>query len=127
MGLTVLLAAAGFAVAYTFYQRNPELADQLAVSFHRPYQLLLHKYYVDEIYESVVIRPLHWLSERILWRGVDMRVIDGAVNGVAVDAQDLGGWVRRLQSGNTRSYAAWILLGAAATLSFLILAFRDRS
>jgi len=118
MGLTVLLALAGLAVAYTFYLRNPELAKQLAETFRRPYQLLLGKYYVDEIYYATIIRPLHWLSERVFWQEVDVKVVDGAFNGVAARARSFGLWVRLLQSGNTRSYGAWVVVGALVILSY---------
>jgi NADH-quinone oxidoreductase subunit L len=121
MGLTVLLAAFGLAVAYAFYVRNPELANQLTAAFRTPYQVLLNKYYVDEIYQAVVLRPMYWLSDRVFWQAVDIGLVDGAVNGAATRAQGFGRWVRRLQSGNTRSYAAWVVLGALAVLTFFML------
>ena len=122
MGLTVLLAGAGLVVAYAFYIRNPELANQLATTFGALYQLLVNKYYVDEIYYASVVRPLHWLSDRVFWRVVDVGLVDGAVNGTAAQAQGFGLWVRRLQSGNTRSYGAWVVIGALAVLSYFIFA-----
>jgi NADH-quinone oxidoreductase subunit L len=112
MAVTVLVAAIGIGVAYTFYLLNPQLANGLAETFHRPYRVLLNKYYVDELYQFLLIRPLHWLSDRVLWQVVDVAVIDGAAHGTAARSQALGQWVRRLQSGNTRSYAAWVVLGA---------------
>jgi NADH-quinone oxidoreductase subunit L len=118
MGLTVLLALAGLGVAYAFYLRNPELARQLAETFRRPYQLLVGKYYVDEIYSAAIIRPLHWLSERVFWQEVDVKVVDGAANGLAARARGFGLWVRQLQSGNTRSYGAWVVVGALVILSY---------
>jgi len=118
MGLTVLLALAGLGMAYAFYLRNPELARQLAETFRRPYQLLLGKYYVDEIYYAAIIRPLHWLSERVFWQEVDVKVVDGAFNGIAARARGFGLWVRLLQSGNTRSYGAWVVVGALVILSY---------
>ena len=120
MGLTVLLAAAGLAIAYAFYIRNPELANQLTAAFRTPYQVLLNKYYVDEIYHAVVIRPLYWLSDRVFWQAVDISLVDSAVNAAADRAQGFGRWMRRLQSGNTRSYAAWVVVGALAVLSFFV-------
>ncbi|MFQ5662313.1 MAG: NADH-quinone oxidoreductase subunit L [Terriglobia bacterium] len=118
--ITVLLAVLGLAIAYTFYIRNPELAKQLANTFRAPYQVLVNKYYADEIYAAVVVRPLHWLSQHIFWQGIDLGVVDGAVNGAAARAQGLGGWARRLQSGNTRSYGAWVVVGALVALSYFV-------
>ena len=118
MGLTVLITLAGLGVAYTFYLRNPELANQIAETFRGPYQVLVNKYYVDEIYHAVVVRPLHWLSERVFWQVVDVGVVDGAANGAADRARQLGAWARRLQSGNTRSYGAWVVVGTLVVLSY---------
>ena len=120
MGLTTLLALAGFAVAYSFYIRNPELANQLAQTFRSIYQVLANKYYVDEIYHAVIVRPMHWLSDRVFWQAFDVGIVDGAVNGAAARAQEMGAWLRRWQSGNTRSYGTWVALGALAVLTYFI-------
>jgi NADH-quinone oxidoreductase subunit L len=120
MGLTVLLAATSMGVAYAFYILNPELANNLAQTFRRPYQVLVRKYYVDELYFAVLVRPLHWLSERVFWQAVDVQIVDGAVNATASRARGLGRWARRLQSGNARSYAAWVVVGAVVILSYFV-------
>jgi len=120
MGLTALLAATGMGVAYAIYILNPELANNLAQTLRRPYQVLVRKYYVDELYFAAVVRPLHWLSERVFWQAVDVRIVDGAVNATASRARDLGRWARRLQSGNARSYAAWVVVGAVVILSYFV-------
>ncbi len=120
MGLTVLLAATSMGVAYAIYILNPELANNLAQTFRRPYQVLVRKYYVDELYFAAVVRPLHWLSERVFWQAVDVRIVDGAVNATASRARGLGRWARRLQSGNARSYAAWVVVGAVVILSYFV-------
>jgi NADH-quinone oxidoreductase subunit L len=120
MGVAVLVAAAGFLVAWRFYLKRPETPEKLATSFHAPYRLLLNKYYVDELYDAVVVWPMHRLAQTVLWRFFDVRVIDGAVNGSADLARDTGDRLRRLNSGNTRSYAAWVVIGAVAVLALLI-------
>jgi NADH-quinone oxidoreductase subunit L len=120
MGVAVLVAAAGFLVAWRFYLKRPETPEKLATSFHAPYRLLLNKYYVDELYDAVVVWPMHRLAQTVLWRFFDVRVIDGAVNGSADLARDAGDRLRRLNSGNTRSYAAWVVIGAVAVLALLI-------
>jgi len=63
-----------------------------------------------------VVQPLMAGSRVLLWRGIDAGLIDGAVNGAATRAQKLGGLLRRLQSGNIRSYAVWIVIGAVVGL-----------
>ncbi len=85
-----------------------------------PYRLLLGKYFVDELYAAVIVRPLVWISRNVLWHGVDERLIDGTVNGVADTSRNIGNSVRETESGNTRSYAAWIVVGAVVFTSLLL-------
>jgi NADH-quinone oxidoreductase subunit L len=120
LGFPVLVAVAGLLIAWWFYIRKPELPKRLAQSVHGLYTLLLNKYYVDEIYAALIVRPLLWISTNILWHVVDEGVIDGTVNGTARVARESGGQLRRLQSGNTRSYAAWIVFGAVGFTVLLL-------
>jgi NADH-quinone oxidoreductase subunit L len=119
-GPPVVLAIIGLLVAWWFYIRRPDAPKKLAASVHGLYKLLLDKYYVDEIYAAVIIRPFLWISTNVLWHVVDERVIDGTVNGVARVAREVGGQARELQSGNARSYATWVVIGALG-LSVLML------
>jgi NADH-quinone oxidoreductase subunit L len=95
----------------------------MAQSAHALYLLLLNKYYVDEIYAALIVRPLLWISTNVFWHVVDEGAIDGVVNGTATVARESGSQARKLQSGNTRSYAAWVILGAVGftVLLFVIL------
>ncbi|NDQ56612.1 MAG: NADH-quinone oxidoreductase subunit L [Acidipila sp.] len=120
MALAVASSAFGLLVAWLFYIRRPAIPAKLAKFFDTPYNLLLHKYYVDEIYDALVIEPLEWVSTNVLWRGLDAAGIDGAVNGTADLAQDLGGQLRRLQSGNARSYGTWVIVGAVALTTLFL-------
>jgi len=87
---------------------------------HGLYTLLLNKYYVDEIYAILFVRPFLWISTNVLWHVVDERVIDGTVNGVADVARDAGGQARELQSGNARSYATWVVIGALGFTALML-------
>ena len=108
----VIVAIIGFLTAWWFYIRRPDLPKKLAESLRGPYKLLLNKYYVDEIYLALIVRPLLWISTNVFWHAVDETVIDGTVNGVAHGARELGGGLRQIQSGNARSYATWVVIGA---------------
>jgi NADH-quinone oxidoreductase subunit L len=119
-GWPVIVGILGLLVAWWFYIKSPETPKRLAQSLHGLYTLIFHKYYVDEIYGALIVRPLLWISANLLWHVVDERVIDGTVNGVAAAARESGGEVRKLQSGNTRSYAAWVIIGAVG-FTFLLL------
>ncbi|MGC2334126.1 MAG: NADH-quinone oxidoreductase subunit L [Candidatus Acidiferrales bacterium] len=119
-GWPVIVGILGLLVAWWFYIKSPETPKRLARSLHGPYTLIFHKYYVDEIYAALFVRPLLWISANLLWHVVDERVIDGTVNGVATAARESGGELRKVQSGNMRSYAAWVIVGAVA-FTFLLL------
>ena len=113
-------AAIGFLVAWWLYVRKPEAADGLAGKLAGPHSVLAHKYYVDELYDAAIVHPIQWISTNVLWKGVDAAGIDGAVNGIASIARDLGQEARQVQSGNGRTYASWLVAGAAAvTILFL--------
>ena len=85
-----------------------------------PYKLLSGKYFVDELYAAAIVRPLVWISDKVLWHVVDEGAIDGTVNGVARMSRESGDRLRAANSGNTRSYATWIVLGVVVFTSLLI-------
>jgi NADH-quinone oxidoreductase subunit L len=74
---------------------------------------------VDELYAAVVVRPLLWISTNVLWKVADVAIIDGAVNGIAHETTTLGDGVRHTQSGNTRSYAVWVVVGAIVIIAVI--------
>ena len=119
-GWPVIVGVLGLLVAWWFYIKNTEAPKRLAASLHGLYTLLFHKYYVDEIYLAVIVRPLLWISTHVLWQTIDVGIIDGAVNGTAHLARQAGGELRELQSGNTRSYATWVVVGAAGFTALLL-------
>jgi NADH-quinone oxidoreductase subunit L len=117
--VAVITALAGLFAAYWLYVKQPSKPDKLAESFGGAYQTLLHKYYVDELYAAVVVRPLMWLSTNVFWKTVDVSIIDGAVNGIAEGITVVGDGTRRTQSGNTRSYAVWVVVGAIVIVAVI--------
>jgi len=119
-GPPVIVALIGFLFAWWFYIKDREAPRKLAKGLRGAYLLLLNKYWVDELYQAAFIGPLLWISRNALWRGVDAGLIDGAVNGSARLARGSGGQLRKLQSGNTRSYATWIVIGAAGFTVLLL-------
>jgi NADH-quinone oxidoreductase subunit L len=119
-GVAVLVALIGSLLAWWLYIRKPKTPEDLAKSLHGPYTLLRNNYYVDEIYLALIVRPLLWLSTNVLWHVVDEGMIDGTVNGAAHVAREAGGELRKLQSGNARSYAAWVVIGAVGVTVLLL-------
>ncbi len=113
-------ALLGLFLAWWMYIKRTDLPKKLAESMSAPYRLLLGKYFIDELYAAVIVRPLLWISRNVLWHTVDERIIDGTVNGVADMTRHAGNSARQTESGNTRSYAAWIVVGAVAFTSLLL-------
>jgi NADH-quinone oxidoreductase subunit L len=118
-GVAVGAALIGLVVAYWLYLKRPGKADGLAHSLKPAYTTLLNKYYVDELYAAVVVKPLLWISTNVLWKAADVAGIDGAVNGIADGARAIGDGVRHTQSGNTRSYAVWVVVGAIVIIAVI--------
>ena len=119
-GPPVIVGLIGILIAWWFYIRRPDLPKKLASSMYGLYTPVLHKYYVDEIYAAVIVRPLLWISTNVLWHTVDEGLIDGTVNGSARLARETGGKLRELQSGNARSYASWVVVGAVGVTALLL-------
>jgi len=118
-GVAILTAFVGFGIAFWLYIRQPGKPESLAKSMKPVYNTLLNKYYVDELYAAVVVKPLLWISTNVLWKFVDVEVVDGTVNGIATGATAIGDRVRHAQSGNTRSYAVWVVIGAIVVIAII--------
>ncbi|MCI0423343.1 MAG: NADH-quinone oxidoreductase subunit L, partial [Acidobacteria bacterium] len=108
-------------LARQFYLANPALPEQLMTRFRGLYTTLLNKYWVDEIYDALIVQPVRLISTYILWKLVDVIIIDGVVNGSGRLVQAVGGGLRRFQSGYARAYGGWILFGAVAIIAYMSL------
>jgi NADH-quinone oxidoreductase subunit L len=120
MAVSSGVAIAGIGIAVYFFLRNRPAADALASRFAGLHRLLLNKYYVDDAYDATVVQPIRIASEEGLWKIVDVKVIDGSVNGVARMVGALGGGMRLLQTGSVRAYAASLFFGAVAILGYYL-------
>jgi len=115
-GVSTLVALSGWFIAHMLYYARPELPAKLAKQFHGLYELILHKWWVDEIYGAVIVAPVLFFSRFVLNLLVDRGIIDGSGYAAGLTAQGFGSLVARIQSGNIRSYAGWLALGAALLL-----------
>jgi NADH-quinone oxidoreductase subunit L len=122
MLITIGIAATGILVAYHFYIRRTELPGLVAQRFSFLHRLLRGKFFIDELYDAVLIHPIRRFSTSVLWRGIDVSVVDGAVNGTARVVKGWSGIIRLLQSGFVRSYAAWILVGSVLVVVYCLFA-----
>jgi NADH-quinone oxidoreductase subunit L len=96
------------------------LPPKIAVALGSFYQAVVNKYYVDELYAALFVKPVVDGSTRILWHGVDEGLIDTAVNDGADGARHVSDTVRHMQSGNLRSYAGWVAAGAAVVIAYMV-------
>jgi len=116
--IALAVASLGTFLAYYFYRRRPEIPAQLAGKFAVAYELLREKYYVDEIYRALFIRPLLGGSRAL--DGFDREIIDGTVNGSGAGVQGAGQIARLFQTGYVRNYALSFLLGVVFILWYLM-------
>ena len=120
MGVSVSVAALGWLLAYLLYSRVPQLPARIATGLGGLYRAVANKYYIDELYAVLFVKPLIDGSTTILWHGVDQGVIDAAVNNSADAARHVSDEVRHMQSGNLRSYAGWVAAGGAVVIAYMV-------
>ncbi|MBI4904328.1 MAG: NADH-quinone oxidoreductase subunit L [Acidobacteria bacterium] len=114
--ISVAAGVIGIGLAALMYLIKPGLPDTISGALGPIYKLVYNKYFVDEVYDATIVNPMVAGSRGVLWRIFDAGIIDGIVNGTAVVARTVGGGLRLLQSGNIRSYAAWVTLGCVVVL-----------
>ena len=126
-GLAFLAALIGFAIASQLYWRKTERPAQIAAAMPKGYKLLTNKYYVDEIYDRALVKPLFAISQYILGWVVDTAIL-GSIAWLLGGTATLTGMIlQRWQSGNLRSYAAWLAAAAGALLLFMLVPYLLRA
>jgi len=120
MLVSSLLALLGIGLAAFIWIKRRDIADSAARSLSGVHRLLLNKYYVDELYDASVVQPIKAISTEGLWRGVDVNVIDGAVNGTGAIVDGGAAVLRRLQTGSVRTYAGSLLFGVVVILGYYL-------
>jgi NADH-quinone oxidoreductase subunit L len=118
--VSVLTAALGFYIAFVWYYKKPGTAAALAARVKPAYTLLENKYWVDEFYTNFLVIPMMMLTRGVLELIVDRGIINGSGRAAGMATRGLA-WATRSQiSGNIRSYAGWLAIGAAAVLAVMI-------
>ncbi len=110
MALSVVTAIVGIGVAYRMYVQQPALADRVAGAFSGLHRVLLHKYYVDEIYDALFVNRVKDLGSSLA--AFDLGVVDGGVNGV--------GWATRMSAEASRLWDTWVIDGAVNVLAVTV-------
>jgi NADH-quinone oxidoreductase subunit L len=120
--LPTVMLAVGFSVAWYFYIRRPDIPVELARQHETLYQFLLNKWYFDELYDAIFVRPAKWLG-RTLWKQGDGWLIDGfGPDGVSARVLDVTRNVVRVQTGYLYHYAFTMLVGVAALVTWFMFA-----
>jgi NADH-quinone oxidoreductase subunit L len=120
MAVTSGLALIAMFAAYRLFSGDLSSATRMGQQFSGVRTLLANKYYIDELYNAAVVQPIHWISRNILWKIVDVGIIDGSVNLVGSMARWLGGALRLTQNGVIENYAVGIVLGAVGIFWWLV-------
>ena len=120
MATSVLAAAGGIALAWYLYRLRPELPGALAGRFAGLHRLLVNKYFVDEAYIGLIVKPTLAFGRGVLLKVADIGIIDGVVNGLPRLIGRLSERMRLVQDGQVSHYLAWIGGGAVLLLAFLI-------
>jgi NADH-quinone oxidoreductase subunit L len=112
MLISTFIAIIGLSLGWFWFKRR---------TVWQPPKLLEDKYYVDEVYDAAVVQPIKVGSTNVLWKFIDVRIIDGAVNGAGEIASRLGTALRYVQSGLARSYVAVVVLGALLIIGYFLI------
>lgn len=120
MIVSVAVAVAGIWAARKIYLERIDLAESFKKKYQALYGLLLNKYKIDELYDAAVVNPILKGSEKILWKGIDVNVIDGVVNGAARVINYFSQTFRKVQTGVVQFYAVIFVGGIVAVLAWIL-------
>jgi NADH-quinone oxidoreductase subunit L len=119
VGGSVAIAAAGLAAAAYFFAGDAARAAAVKASFAGVYRVLSNKYYIDELYDRILARPLGWVSDAVFLKLGDRLLLDGTLNGLAALAQGAAGRLSRVQTGSLHKYALLVLVGMVGSLIWM--------
>jgi NADH-quinone oxidoreductase subunit L len=121
MIISVIAALSAILLARFIYLKKPEIAANTSKRFKGAYNLLLNKYFVDEVYDTTIVSPLVKGSESFLWKICDNKLIDGLINWLAAQIDKISSIIRKIQTGIAQSYALVMVLGILIALFWIIL------
>jgi NADH-quinone oxidoreductase subunit L len=123
--ILMIVSITGAAISIWFarfiYLKNPSIAEKVSSRFKSIYNLLWNKYFIDEIYDTIVVRPIKQTSDTFLWKVADAKWIDGLVNGTAKLVEIISEKIRKMQTGITQAYAMVMMIGIVLALLWIIL------
>jgi NADH-quinone oxidoreductase subunit L len=120
MGLSTTIALFGIAVAAFMYLRKTDLPEKIAQQFSIIYNILYHKYYIDELYNYTIVQPTLWVAKNILVGITDAKIIEGVVNGVPGSVGWFSGKLRKIQTGLAQHYGIFMAAGAFFIIALVL-------
>ena len=120
MLVSSLLAFGGIGLATFLGLKNKQIPARMAQQYPGVHRLLLNKYYVDEVYDATIVQPIKVVSTEGLWRGFDVKLVDGAVNGAGYLVSGVSIVLRLVQNGSVKTYAASMFVGVVAVLAYYL-------
>jgi len=121
MGISILIAFLGIGFAHIFYVARPNLADDVAEKVRGVYRFFSNKWYVDEAYDTLIVHPIKLISDLVLWRWIDIKIIDGFVNQIARFTGKGSNILRRVETGVIQNYALSIVFGVVVLIGYFLL------
>jgi NADH-quinone oxidoreductase subunit L len=112
MALSISAGLLGIIVSAIMYLRKTDLPERIGKSFSYIYKILWNKYYVDELYDLIIVRPTLWIANSVIVNVTDGRIIEGIVNGIPAAIGRLSHGLRRFQTGLVHQYGAVMAIGA---------------
>jgi NADH-quinone oxidoreductase subunit L len=122
VSISIAVALGGILVSTIFYYWKPEIPKILGDKFKGIYTVLWNKYYVDELYDFILVRPTFWIASNILVGFTDAKIIEGIVNGIPKAIGNFGGRLRKIQTGQLQHYAVSMALGLLIILTLVLIA-----
>jgi len=120
MTISIIAGLLGIGTAWYMYIAKPEVPEKLTNSFKGVYRVLWNKYYVDELYSFLFVKPTLWIADRFIERLTDIKIIEGIVNGVPNLIYRIGSWIRPFQTGYLQQYAILMIAGIIAFVLIIL-------
>jgi NADH-quinone oxidoreductase subunit L len=121
MAISVVAGLSGIGLAAFVYLREENLAARITQKFAGIHRVLWNKYYVDELYDLIIVRPTIWVARSVIVGVTDGKIIEGVVNGVPSLIGRLSSLLRNLQTGMVQQYAAVMAMGAFVVIALVLL------
>lgn len=121
MAVSIIAGLLGITLAWYMYIAKPTIPEKLTNAFKGVYKVLWNKYYVDELYSLLFVKPTLWLSDKFIEKFTDIKIIEGIVNGVPAFIYKIGSLIRPVQTGQLQQYTIFMILGIVVFVLMILI------